>query len=104
MIGKIIIFVSRAFGNVNSDRLDRKLERTDVKLDMLDVRMDGLEKTQAQQISQLREIHNIALANNEALEEKLNRIGTVAETRFDEVNRSFLHFEKLVIEIFKNKG
>lgn len=104
MIDKIIIFVSRAFGNVNSDRFDRKLERTDIKLDLLDIRMDNLEKSQIQQISQLKEIYNISLANNEALEEKLNRIGTISETRFNEVNRSFLHFEKLVIEAVKFKG
>ena len=104
MIDKIFIFVRRALGKVDGDRIDRKLERVDDKLDHLDQRIDGLDKTQAQQISQLREIHSIALANNEVLEEKLNRISVVAETRFEEVQRSFSHFEKLVIETIKFKG
>ncbi len=104
MIDKIFDFVRQVLGRVDSDRLERKFERVDEKLDRLDERIDSIEQSQSQQTSQLREIHNISLANNEALEEKLNRITVVSETRFEEVKRSFLHFEKLVIETLKFKA
>ncbi len=104
MIDKIFIFIRRTLGKVESDRIDRKFERVDEKLDTLDERIDRLEISQGQQTSKLDAIHSIQLANNEALEEKLNRIGAVSEIRFDEVKRSFLHFEKLVIETLKYKG
>jgi transcriptional regulator NrdR family protein len=89
---------------VESDRIDRKFERVDEKLDTLDERIDRLEISQGQQTSKLDAIHSIQLANNEVLEEKLNRIGAVSEIRFDEVKRNFLHFEQLVIETLKFKG
>lgn len=104
MIEKIFTFVRRLLGKVESDRIDRKLEQADDKLNHLDERIDRLEVSQAQQTSKLDAIHNISLSNLEAVEEKLNRIGVVSETRFEEIKRSFSHFESFVIEAIKFKG
>ena len=104
MIDKIFIFVRRALGKVDTDRIERKFEHVDHKLDHLDERIDDLEGHQIAIASEIKAMRETSLANNEVLEEKLNRIGVVAETRFEEVQRAFSHFEKLVIENLKFKG
>lgn len=104
MIDKIFVFIRQALGKVDSDRIDRKFERVDLKLDHLDERIDDLEGNQGAISSELKAMRETSLGNREVLEEKLNRIGAVSETRFEEIQRSFSHFEKLVIETLKFKG
>jgi hypothetical protein len=59
--------------SVERDRFDAKFEIVDQKFDHFDQRIDDLEKHQVAQTEKLSAIHQVTLANNEVLEEKLNR-------------------------------
>ncbi len=72
-------FVRSVVSRVETDRIDGKFDRLDVKVDHLDTRIDSLERSQAAQNEKLSAIHSVSLANNEALEQKLNRNAVTTE-------------------------
>lgn len=105
MLGKIFSLIRRALSKVESDRIHEKLDR-------VDERIDHIEVVQAEQNSKLNSIHEISLANNEAIEQKLNRVSAqvsnsnesareISNVRFEAMQKSFEHLEKLVLEALK---
>ena len=107
MIDKIFIFIRKAFSKVESDRIYAKLDRVDERIDRIEV-------VQSEQNSKLNSIHEISLANLEAVEQKINRIGAqvangyesakeVSAIKFEAMQKSFEHLERLVLEILRDK-
>jgi transcriptional regulator NrdR family protein len=107
MIDKIFIFIRKAFSKVESDRIYTKLDRVDERIDRIEV-------IQEAQNGKLNSIHEISLANLEAVEQKINRIGAqvadgyesakeVTGVKFDAMQKSFEHLERLVLEVLKNR-
>ncbi|WP_156341306.1 hypothetical protein [Pseudanabaena sp. 'Roaring Creek'] len=97
--------IRKAFTKVESDRIHAKLDR-------VDERIDHIEVVQAEQNSKLNSIHEVSLANLEAVEQKLNRVSAqvtnsnesakeVSNVRFESMQKSFEHLEKLVLEVLK---
>jgi len=79
MLDPLFRFFNRILASAERDRMDDKLNAVSLKFDHFDDRMDALEISQARQNEKLSTIHLITLANNEALEQKLNRSNITAE-------------------------
>ena len=62
------------------DRMQEKFDKVNEKFDHFDDRLDSLETSQALQNEKLSSIHQVTLANNEALEQKLNRSTVTTQT------------------------
>lgn len=104
--------VFRSFKNLlkaaQSDSYDAKFNRLDSKVDHLDQRMDGLAISQAEQNEKLSAIHQVTLANNEALEQKINfnkassqNAKDIADIRFAAFSESFKRLEALVTQVIR---
>ncbi len=108
MIDKLFIIFRKVLASAESDRYDAKFNRLDSKVDNLDMRMDGLAISQAQQNEKLAAIHQITLANNETLEQKINfnnatsqNTKDLSEIRFASFSESFKRLEALVLQVVK---
>jgi DNA uptake protein ComE-like DNA-binding protein len=98
----------RLLGEQSSERIDRKFMQLDHKVDHLDQRMDRLAISQAEQNEKLSAIHQVTLANNEALEQKINMNNAssqnakdIAEIRFAGFSDSFKRLEDLVMQVIR---
>jgi len=60
--------------------MEEKFEKVHEKFDHFDDRLDALESSQELQNEKLSSIRDITLANNEALEQKLNRSAVTAQS------------------------
>jgi len=60
--------------------MQEKFDKVNEKFDHFDDRLDSLETSQALQNEKLSSIHQVTLANNEALEQKLNRSTVTTQT------------------------
>ncbi|MCA6563994.1 MAG: hypothetical protein IM516_01245 [Pseudanabaena sp. M158S2SP1A06QC] len=72
MFSNIFSLIRKWAASAERDRLEEKIDRLNGKLDHFDERLDRVEMLQAQKSEQLRAIHEITLANHEALEQKFN--------------------------------
>lgn len=108
MLDKLFNIFRKIISSAERDRYDSKFNRLDSKVDHLDQRMDGLEISQAEQNEKLSAIHQITLANNEALEQKINfnnassqNAKDIAEIRFASFSESFRRLEALVTQVIR---
>jgi len=111
MISKLIIFVRNIVSSAERDRLQEKFEKVHEKFDHFDKRLDALEVSQALQNEKLSSIKEISLANNEALEQKLNRSAVTAQSvreivdfRIEAFQESLRRLEVLISELLRRKG
>jgi hypothetical protein len=100
--------LKRILSAAADERIETKFNRLTDKVDQLDGRMDGLEVSQAEQNQKLSAIHQITLANNEALEQKLNLSNAssqnakdIADIRFSAFSESFKRLEDLVLQVVR---
>lgn len=119
MLDKIFKLIQRWAASSERDRIDGRFERFNEKIDHLDERftekidhlderIDGLENSQAAQNEKLSAIHSISLANNEALEQKLNRatvtadsVRQIVDARIEGFQSSMKYIQGLVEQIVK---
>lgn len=94
MLDGIFRVIQRIAASSNRDRMDEKLNAVSQKFDHFDGRMDALEISQARQTEKLSSIHEITLANNEALEQKLNRSVEMVEMVRDIVDARINGFQE----------
>lgn len=104
-LGKILKSV---VSRVETDRIDGKFDRLDVKVDHLDTRIDSLERSQSAQSEKLSAIHSVTLANNEALEQKLNRnsvttegVRQIVDARLETFQLSLKQIQSLIEQVIK---
>ena len=109
-----LFFFQRIAASSNRDRMDDKLNAVSQKFDHFDDRMDALEISQARQTEKLASIHLITLANNEALEQKLNRsvvtvemVREIVDARINGFQESLKRLEglltQLLVQNYKDK-
>lgn len=110
MLDKILKVFRKMLASAENDRIDNKFDRLDVKVDHLDTRIDSLERSQAAQNEKLSSIHSISLANNEALEQKLNRntvttdsVRQIVDARMETFQASIKRVEELVTQALREK-
>jgi uncharacterized protein YigA (DUF484 family) len=108
MIDRIFSAIRKILSSVERDLVDVKFERFNKKIDHLDSRIDNLETSQAAQNEKLSAIHSISLANNEALEQKLNRatvtsdsVRQIVDARIEGFQASIKYIQGLVEQILK---
>jgi hypothetical protein len=108
MIKSIVKVLQRWVAIAERDRLDEKFLRLDEKLDHLDERTDSLERSQAAQSEKLSAIHSVTLANNEALEQKLNRnsvttegVRQIVDARMETFQLSLKQIQLLIEQVIK---
>jgi hypothetical protein len=106
MLDKIFKLIQRWAASSERDRLDDKFLRLDSKVDHLDGRIDKLEMSQAAQSEKLSAIHSVTLANNEALEQKLNRnsvttegVRQIVDARMETFQVNLKHIQTLIEKI-----
>lgn len=106
MLKPIINLLQRWIVSGERDRLDDKFLRLDGKVDHLDDRIDNLERSQAAQTEKLSAIHSVSLANNEALEQKLNRnsvttegVRQIVDARMETFQVNLKHIQTLIEKI-----
>lgn len=80
MLEKFVNGLKRWAISAERDRLEEKFEKVHEKFDHFDDRLDALESSQELQNEKLSSIRDITLANNEALEQKLNRSAVTAQS------------------------
>ena len=108
MFNKFARFVSRWISSAERDRMEEKFEKVNEKFDHFDDRLDDLETSQALQNEKLSSIHQITLANNEALEQKLNRsavtnqsIRDIVDVRIESFQESLKRLEILISQYLR---
>ncbi len=108
MLDKFVNLLRRWAASSERDRTDNKFDRLDGKVDHLDERIDGLERSQAEQTAKLSAIHAVSLANNEALEQKLNRatvtadsVRQIVDARMEGFQASMKYIQGLIEQIAK---
>lgn len=108
MFDKIVRVIQRWAASADRDRNDRLFEKVDDKLDHFDERLDSLEKSQAQQNEKLSAIYQISSANNEALEQKVNRttvtaqsVREIVDVRLEAFQESLKRLEVLITQILR---
>lgn len=110
MIDKIVNILRRWIASSERDRIEDKVDRLDTqlngKVDHLDSRIDSLERSQASQTEKLSAIHSVSLANNEALEQKLNRntvttdsVRQIVDARMETFQLSLKHIQELLTKV-----
>lgn len=111
MLDRIFKIFRRMLASAENDRIDGKFDRLDVKVDHLDVRIDSLERSQAAQNEKLSAIHSVSLANNEALEQKLNRnvvttdsVRQIVDARMECFQSSLKHIQGLIEKILSQSA
>jgi len=108
MISKLIIFVRNIVSRAERDRMEERFEKVNEKFDHFDDRIDDLETSQALQNEKLSSIHQVTLANNEALEQKLNRsavtnqsIRDIVDVRIESFQESLKRLEILISQYLR---
>jgi len=111
MISKLIIFVRNIVSRAERDRMEERFEKVNDKFDHLDDRIDSLETSQAMQNEKLSSIHQVTLANNEALEQKLNRntvtnqsVREIVDIRIEAFQESLRRLEALITQVLRSKS
>ena len=92
------------------EKFDNKFEKFDNKMERFDERMDSIERSQAEQNQKLSAINEVCLANNEALEQKLNSnkatseaIRTVMDVQNKSFNDTLKRLETLVLQAIRRE-
>lgn len=108
MIDKIFNVVRKWIARAERDRLDDKFQKIDEKLDHFDERLDELERNQAEKGERLKAIHEITLANNEALEQRLNlsvvsadMVRQIVDARINGFQDSIKYLQTLIEQIIR---
>ncbi|WP_434686917.1 hypothetical protein [Pseudanabaena minima] len=108
MLDKILRVCRKFLASAERDRLDDKFLRVEAKVDDLDTRMDNLACSQAAQSEKLSAIHAVTLANNEALEQKLNRnsvttegVRQIVDARLETFQLSLKQIQSLIEQVIK---
>jgi predicted nuclease with TOPRIM domain len=108
MLKPIFNLLQRWIASSERDRLDDKFLRLDEKVDHLDTRIDSLERSQSAQSEKLSAIHSVTLANNEALEQKLNRnsvttegVRQIVDARLETFQLSLKQIQSLIEQVIK---
>jgi hypothetical protein len=108
MLKPIFNLLQRWIASSERDRLDDKFFRLDEKVDHLDTRIDSLERSQSAQSEKLSAIHSVTLANNEALEQKLNRnsvttegVRQIVDARMETFQLSLKQIQSLIEQVIK---
>lgn len=111
MFSKLIIFLKNIISSAERDRMQEKFEKVNDKFDHFDDRLDTLERSQSMQNEKLSSIHQITLANNEALEQKLNRTTVTAQSvreivdiRINSFQESLRRLEALISQLLRRDG
>ena len=111
MISKLIIFVRNIVSRAERDRMEERFEKVNEKFDHFDDRIDDLETSQALQNEKLSSIHQVTLANNEALEQKLNRntvtnqsVREIVDIRIEAFQESLRRLEALITQVLRSKS
>lgn len=111
MISKIVIFIKNIVSSAERDRMQDKFDRVNEKFDHFDDRLDTLETSQAMQNEKLSSIHQITLANNEALEQKLNRstvtaqsVREIVDIRIEAFQETLRRLESLISQLLSRDG
>jgi C4-dicarboxylate-specific signal transduction histidine kinase len=106
MFDRLFKLFRKLLASADNDRVDSKFDRLDVKVDHLDVRIDNLERSQAAQTEKLSAIHQVSLANNEALEQKLNRntvttdsVRQIVDARMESFQANLKNIQSLIERI-----
>ncbi len=87
MIDKLISIIRRMIATSERDRIEEKLTR-------FDERLDSLESTDQQIYTRLDAIHQVNLANNESLEQKMNASRANQEMLKEVINVKFEYMAK----------
>jgi len=87
MIDKLISVIRRMIATSERDRIEEKLSR-------FDERLDSLESTDQQIYTRLDAIHQVNLANNESLEQKMNASRANQEMLKEVINVKFEYMAK----------
>jgi uncharacterized coiled-coil protein SlyX len=94
------------FQKIAASSMDDKFNKVSQKFDHFDDRMDALEISQATQTEKLASIHEITLANNEALEQKYNRsivtvemVREIVDARINGFQESLKRLEGLITQL-----
>jgi len=87
MIDKLISVIRRMIATSERDRIEEKLTR-------FDERLDSLESTDQQIYTRLDAIHQVNLANNESLEQKMNASRANQEMLKEVINVKFEYMAK----------
>lgn len=108
MFDKVFGLVRRLAASFERDRLEEKIDHLDEKLDRFDERLDRVEQSQAEKSAQLREIHQVTLANHEALEQKLNAskvttevVRQIVDARIESFQASIKYLQALIEQVLK---
>ena len=108
MFDKIFNILRKWAASADRDRIDQKFEKVDEKFDHFDDRLDDLEKSQAQQNEKLSAIHQISLANNEAIEQKVNRstvtaqsVREIVDVRLEGFQEGLKRLESLISQVLR---
>ena len=108
MFDRIFKVVRKILASAESDRIDDKFDRLNDKVDDLDTRIDDLACSQAAQSEKLSAIHSVTLANNEALEQKLNRnsvttegVRQIVDARLETFQLSLKQIQSLIEQVIK---
>lgn len=96
MLDKLFGMVRRAIATSERDRIEEKLEKFDERLDLL-------ESTDKQIYTRLEAIHETNLANNEALEQKMNAskanqemLKSIIDVKFEYMAKAFEDVKSLI--------
>ena len=108
MLDRVFKVFTKLLASAERDRLDDKFLRLDEKVDHLDTRIDSLERSQSAQSEKLSAIHSVTLANNEALEQKLNRnavttegVRQIVDARMETFQMSLKQIQSLIEQVIK---
>ena len=108
MLDKIFKLIQRWAASAERDRLEGKFDHIDEKFDDVDKRFDNIERWQARQDEKLSSIDKVTLANNEALEQKLNRsvvsaqsVREIVDARINGFQETLKRLEDLLNQILK---
>lgn len=117
MLNRIYRIFQRILASSERDRLEQKFDKVGDRFSELedhfndkfasfDNRMDTVEKCQAAQNEKLGAIHEVTLANNEALEQKLNlstvtteMVRQIVDARINSFQESIKYLQTLIEQI-----
>jgi DNA repair exonuclease SbcCD ATPase subunit len=108
MLDKVFGLVKRWAASSERDRLEDKIDHLEEKIDRFDERLDGIEKIQAEKNAKIAAIHEISLANNEALEQKLNAssvsvemVRQIVDARINGFQDSIKYLQSLIEQVLR---
>lgn len=108
MIDKIWGLAKRFAASSERDRLEDKIDHLEGKIDKFDERLDRVEKIQVEKNAKIAAIHEISLANNEALEQKLNAssvsvemVRQIVDARINGFQDSIKYLQTLIEQVLK---